>query len=400
MNKKVYSESPYIATYDNYITIEECEHFINISKDSLKRALVSSNEKGYVSNGRTGSNTWVPHDYDEITKKVGERIAKLVDMPLENAESFQVIHYSKTQEYRNHYDSWSHDGSEKTLRCMKWGGARLKTALCYLNDVEKGGGTKMTKLNITVEPKKGRLLIFHNTMMDETGSHDKHPLSEHAGTPVIEGEKYAFNLWFKECNNKKLYSEYNPNYYITEDTNDIDDNSIQLYCEESIKISKELYYIESFLNKKCIKNLLSLCNFTQNKRRNGWVKLDSVKEISNKIEEIINIDNIFFENINIIEYKPKERHGKHFEAFDVTTEKGKKYTKNRGQRLHTITIILSNNIQIIYPNINVNQIFSEGDCLICNNVLNNNRHPKLEKIIENNASSNGYIANLYVREFK
>ena len=30
---------------------------------------------------------------------------------------------------------------------MKWGGARLKTALCYLNSVTEGGGTKMTKLN-------------------------------------------------------------------------------------------------------------------------------------------------------------------------------------------------------------------------------------------------------------
>ena len=64
-------------------------------------------------------------------------------MPLERAESFQVIYYGVTQEYRPHYDSWEHNGSEKTLRCMKYGGARIKTALCYLNDVKKGGGTKM-----------------------------------------------------------------------------------------------------------------------------------------------------------------------------------------------------------------------------------------------------------------
>ena len=35
----------------------------------------------------------------------------------------------------------THDGSEKTLRCMKYGGARIKTALVYLNDVEEGGST-------------------------------------------------------------------------------------------------------------------------------------------------------------------------------------------------------------------------------------------------------------------
>ena len=28
----VYSQSPYVATYDNYLTDEECQHFINISR--------------------------------------------------------------------------------------------------------------------------------------------------------------------------------------------------------------------------------------------------------------------------------------------------------------------------------------------------------------------------------
>ena len=104
-------------------------------------------------------------------------------MPLKNAEAFQVIYYGITQEYRQHYDSWLHDGSDKTHRCMKWGGARMKTALCYLNDVTKGGGTKMTKLNITVPAEKGKLLVFHNTVSDI--DHTRHELSEHAGLPVL-----------------------------------------------------------------------------------------------------------------------------------------------------------------------------------------------------------------------
>ena len=37
---------------------------------------------------------------------------------------------------------------------MKYGGQRLWTALCYLNDVEEGGETRFTKLNIAVKPKK------------------------------------------------------------------------------------------------------------------------------------------------------------------------------------------------------------------------------------------------------
>ena len=84
-SKKVYSTDPFVATYQNVLTDEECKHFIDISKDSLKRSLVSTSKKGVVSAGRTGLNTWIRHDHDEITKQVGERIAKIVNMPLENA---------------------------------------------------------------------------------------------------------------------------------------------------------------------------------------------------------------------------------------------------------------------------------------------------------------------------
>ena len=150
LKRTVYCEDPLVFTIDNYLTDEECDHFINISKDKMQRAVVSDNKKGYVSAGRTGSNHWVAHNQDKITKSVGERIAKEIGHPLENSEKYQVIHYGKTQEYRRHYDSWEHDYSEKSLRCMKYGGSRLMTALCYLNDVEEGGGTGFPKLEVTV----------------------------------------------------------------------------------------------------------------------------------------------------------------------------------------------------------------------------------------------------------
>jgi prolyl 4-hydroxylase len=211
-NYKQFFSDPFVGTYDNFLTEEECNHFIKLSKNNLERALVSNNKAGYKSNGRTGSNFWISHNYDQITKSVAERISNIVGLPLENAENFQIIHYSITQEYSNHYDSWLHDGSKKTLRCMKRGGARIKTALCYLNDVKKGGGTRMIKLDKTIEAKKGKLLIFDNTYKD---TNIRHPLSLHAGMPIIEGEKFAFNLWFRECKSNILYSKYNPDYYKT-----------------------------------------------------------------------------------------------------------------------------------------------------------------------------------------
>ncbi len=206
----ILSDNPSIYTVDNFLSEEECNHFINLSEGKYKQSLVSNNKEGFVSKGRSGKNTWIPHNTTEITKKIGLRIAKQVNMELTNAENFQSIYYDKTQEYKSHYDSWVHDNSEKTLRCMKYGGARLLTALVYLNDVEEGGGTEFKKLNLIISPKKGRIVVFENV---KKGTNERHELSEHAGLPVTKGEKFAFNLWFREYNSKKLYSEFNPDYY-------------------------------------------------------------------------------------------------------------------------------------------------------------------------------------------
>lgn len=210
MDKTIVHDDPEIFTIDNFIDYNVCQHFINISKNSLVQSVVSNDINGFVSPGRTSSNTWIDHNHDEITLSIAKKIANIVDIPIENAEKFQVVYYNTTQEYKNHYDSWEHDYSEKTLRCMKTGGARLKTALVYLNDVEEGGGTNMSRLNKLINPVKGKLLVFNNTYKH---TNIRHPLSEHAGTPVIKGEKYIFNLWFRECERYRLYKEFNPDYY-------------------------------------------------------------------------------------------------------------------------------------------------------------------------------------------
>ena len=158
-------EEPLVYTIDNFITPEQCKHLINISRDKLVRAKVSGQREGFYSGGRTGSNCWIEHDYDEITKSICKSISDLIEVPLENAEQIQMIYYDKNQEYRQHYDGWLFDGGEKSRRNMKYGGQRMVTALVYLNDVEEGGGTKFTKLGKEVKAEKGKLLIFHNVFI-------------------------------------------------------------------------------------------------------------------------------------------------------------------------------------------------------------------------------------------
>ena len=406
----ILAKEPYVATHNNVLTDEECQHFIDISRESLKRALVSENNKGVVSAGRTGSNTWIQHDHDEITKEVGERIANIVGMPLKNAEAFQVIYYGVSQEYRQHYDSWLHDGSDKTLRCMKWGGARMKTALCYLNNVTKGGGTKMTKLNITVPAEKGKLLVFHNTVSDI--DHTRHELSEHAGLPVEEGEKFAFNLWFRECNSKMLYKDFNPGYYSVSDEvtekKELDNNegetevvsnvTLNVDNSERLHSSKDIFKISNYFTEETSNNLINKCNFNTRSRRDAWVKLSDMSELVSKIEKTTNIDKKFFENINVVEYQENKIHNKHFNAYDLNSEKGKTYTTSLGQRIFTISLFLSDNLKVSFPSLKNNNTFKTGDFLVYNNVVDTslNRDTDLERTIVS-LSGTGYIANIYVR---
>jgi prolyl 4-hydroxylase len=192
-NKIVLHNDPYIYIIDDFISHHICDHFIEISKNKMNPALVSGNNSGFISKGRTGLNCWIKHNYDNITNEIANKISSLVSYPLQNAESFQIIYYDINQEYKIHYDAWNNDKK----RCLQHGGQRMLTTLVYLNDVEEGGNTYFPKLKLSIQPKKGRILVFENCIKN---TNNVHPLTQHTGTPVLQGEKYAFNLWFREKN--------------------------------------------------------------------------------------------------------------------------------------------------------------------------------------------------------
>lgn len=203
MKKHILSENPLIYYVDDVLNKNECEHIIQISTNKLKPALVSGNLQGFKSPGRTGKNYWLSHKNDEITFKIASKITNIVNKPLENAENFQVLYYSKNQKYEYHYDAFPLDNSDKAKRCLRKGGQRLLTALIYLNNVIQGGETEFKNLNIKITPKIGRILVFENTI---NNSLKKHPDSLHSGKQVIEGEKYVINLWFRHLPTKEIFN--------------------------------------------------------------------------------------------------------------------------------------------------------------------------------------------------
>ncbi len=154
-NVIMYSADPIIYVVKNFLSSYECEAFIAAAAGKLQQSTV---------------------------------------IPIRNAEQYQLVHYKEGGEYKPHYDSFDFN-TDEGKKNWEPGGQRMLTALAYLNDVEEGGGTGFPNLDVEIEAKKGDVLVFHNTPPD---SNKIHPKSLHAGLPVIAGEKWAINLWFRE----------------------------------------------------------------------------------------------------------------------------------------------------------------------------------------------------------
>ena len=398
-------EDPNIYTIDNYVTKEECEHMMKLGKENLIDSVVSNDKGGYKSTGRTSKTNWIDHFHDSITTNLALKISNQVGIPIENAEKFQIVYYGENNEYRAHYDSWDNDGSEKSLRCVKFGGPRLKTALVYLNTVEEGGSTRFTKLNKEVSAQQGKLLVFDNVYKDTI---NKHHLSEHAGMPVKKGEKFIFNLWFRHMKKSVPYINLNPEYYKIHEQKTMEHStlikSLTLNSQKNDKLIKihdvkNIYVNNKYLSKDICDMLIGKCQFSNSRFPSAWLKNEQHVELIENIASFLKIDSKYFENMNVIKYDPKQNHGPFYDGYDVESVDGKKYTAKLGQRLQTITIVLKNNIQYLFNNLNATTTLQCGDMIFYDNVMETTqRDSNMIHTIRNLTNEPSYIVNIYVRE--
>ena len=192
-NVTLYSTDPIIYVVSNFLSNEECQSFIDLGMGNMKRATVAGDTDEVVEN-RTNDFFWLEHNASEVVHEVSKRFSVLVKMPINNAEQFQLVYYGPEKEYKPHFDSFDKD-TDAGKKNMEVGGQRMTTALAYLNDVEAGGATDFPEIGVSIKPNKGDVVIFNNCIQDTTDIHHK---SLHGGSPVIAGEKWAVNLWFRE----------------------------------------------------------------------------------------------------------------------------------------------------------------------------------------------------------
>ena len=184
------SEYIYPVLHPDFVTPDENDYILKNAGPMFRESLLVS---GSLENVRQSKTAWLSRD-DPVVANIIHRVCSLTNLPFENAEKMQVVEYEPNGYYRPHYDA-SCDDKEECVEFEKNGGQRIVTMLIYLNDQYEGGATHFPKLNTSYKPPKNTALLFYS--LEKNGG-KCHPLSLHAGTPVISGKKYIANIWLRE----------------------------------------------------------------------------------------------------------------------------------------------------------------------------------------------------------
>jgi prolyl 4-hydroxylase len=131
--------------------------------------------------------------YDPLIVDIDRRIAALLGIDPAHGEPLQGQRYQQGQQFREHADFFYID-EPYWAEYEPHGGQRTWTAMIYLNEPEAGGATRFKLLDLEVEPKLGRILIWNNMALDGSPN----PLTLHEGMAVETGTKYIVTKWYRE----------------------------------------------------------------------------------------------------------------------------------------------------------------------------------------------------------
>jgi prolyl 4-hydroxylase len=184
---------PQIAVFGNVLSVSECKTFIDMARGRLTRSQTVNNKTGgtEVHSSRTSEGMFFKRGENELVARIEERIAALINWPVENGEGLQVLRYGEGAEYKPHYDYFIPD-EPGTPAILKLGGQRVASVVMYLNTPRLGGGTVFPDLQLEVAAQRGNAVFF---------SYDRpHPATQtlHGGAPVISGEKWVLTKWVRE----------------------------------------------------------------------------------------------------------------------------------------------------------------------------------------------------------
>jgi prolyl 4-hydroxylase len=187
-------EQPIIVTLEGVLADAECERLIELARPRLRASTVVDAATGTnaVADYRNSDGMFFRPLENPFIADLDQRVAALMNCPVENGEGLQVLHYGPGGRYRPHFDFLipSNPGSSESIARS---GQRISTLIIYLNDVAEGGATVFPDIGFSVVPRRGNALYFEytNTRMQVDQK------SRHGGAPVDAGEKWIITKWMR-----------------------------------------------------------------------------------------------------------------------------------------------------------------------------------------------------------
>ncbi|XP_035223282.1 prolyl 4-hydroxylase subunit alpha-1-like isoform X2 [Stegodyphus dumicola] len=186
-------KEPKISLFYDVISNSEIEVMKSLALPSLQRAEVAeySGSLGHrVSDTRVTKIAWLREADHPLIPKMYQRIEDITGLSSHSAEPFQMANYGLGGHFHLHMDVLP--DTERYFGPDM--GNRIATWLLYLSDVRGGGATVFPRLNLSVWPKKGSALFWHNVKSNGVGN----ILTLHGACPVLSGSKWVSNVWFHE----------------------------------------------------------------------------------------------------------------------------------------------------------------------------------------------------------
>jgi prolyl 4-hydroxylase len=165
----------------------ECDELMRYSRtqNMTKSEVLSSDNSNphHVTDldSRDSLTLWIDDDEHPLAVKMANSAKSWTYLPNNKQDKLQVVKYNEGGMFHPHYDAQY--GSNTSTRCA--------TLLVYLNDDYDGGETSFVDIGLTIQPEKGKGILFWTL----DANRKIIPQAKHCGEKVRRGNKWICTKW-------------------------------------------------------------------------------------------------------------------------------------------------------------------------------------------------------------
>jgi prolyl 4-hydroxylase len=186
---------PLLAVFNDVLAPDECAQLIELARPRLKPSTIVDPMTGrdVVAGTRASLGMFFRLQETPFIARLDKRLSELMNLPLENGEGLQILHYPQGAGSEPHFDFLVPSNPANAASIAR-SGQRASTLVAYLNDVPAGGQTMFPEAGWAVSPQCGNAVYFE--YCNSRGQVDHASL--HASAPVEQGEKWVATKWMRQ----------------------------------------------------------------------------------------------------------------------------------------------------------------------------------------------------------